>query len=159
MFGQPAKRSIIDYLGGRKSGHLFQTQRIIQRGSVCRTPNSWVGYWKNYKDQPMGGRLKQITLGKLSVSKESAWSTFRKLVPEPDIGHRRDKPSPLSRHTLFQLIRVAGNDAGLGRLLRDPSCVSYKNFLAIRHRRPPNSIVLFLLLTLSRVIGAAHPRK
>jgi site-specific recombinase XerD len=116
LFGQIAKRCLLKYLRGRQSGHLFQSQYVVQRGSICQSKTAWAGYWLDYKQRQFGGRHRRITLGDLRMSRKRAWAKFRKLVPNPDAGHRRQKPGPLTRFTVSQIVKLAALRVGLGRI-------------------------------------------
>jgi site-specific recombinase XerD len=114
IFGQVAKRFMLNYLRGRRSGHLFQTQPRVQRGTVSQTKTAWSGYWLDYENSQTPGWHRRIALGNLSLSRKQAWTKFRKAVPNPDEGHERKKPTRLSRTTVCEIIRVAAHRAGLG---------------------------------------------
>jgi site-specific recombinase XerD len=116
IFGRTAKRCMLDYLRGRISGHLFQTQPKVQRGSVSHSKTAWAGYWLDYLQKETPGRHRRITLGHLNLSKKEAWATFRKAVPNPDVGHERKMPRQLSRSTVCEIVRLAAHEAGLGHV-------------------------------------------
>jgi site-specific recombinase XerD len=114
MFGRIAKRSMLDYLRGRRSGHLLQTQPNVQRGAISKSKTAWSGYWLDYLKGQTPGRLRRIALGNVRLSRKQAWANFRKAVPNPDEGHERKKPTRLSRFTVCNIVRVAAHHAGLG---------------------------------------------
>jgi site-specific recombinase XerD len=47
---------------------------------------------------------------------EQAWARFRKLLPNPDKGHIRKEPHPLSRSQISAIFREAAFQAGLGKI-------------------------------------------
>jgi integrase/recombinase XerC len=115
VFGGKAKRSLMRYLRGRESGHLFQSQHRVQQGCVSRGRISWAGFWLDYSRE-QGRNQKRITLGKSSMSRSQAWSIFRRRVPNPDTGHRRAAARPITRSTLCQIIKSAAHRADLGHV-------------------------------------------
>jgi site-specific recombinase XerD len=125
IFGHIAKRSILDYLRGRRSGYLFQTQPKVQRGTVSQGTRVWVGYWLDYLRSQSPGMHRRIALGSLSMSRKQAWTKFRKAVPNPDEGHERKKPRRLSRSTVCEIVRAAAHQAGLGHV----TCHTLRHYL------------------------------
>jgi site-specific recombinase XerD len=116
IFGRKAKKAMLNYLRGRASGTLFESQMPVQKGSVSRSRNLWSGYWGDYSQGGKARRQRRISLGIGSLSKKRVWKLFRQRVPNPDIGHRRVKPHGLTRSSLCRIILNAANRAGLGRV-------------------------------------------
>lgn len=116
LFGHIAKQCVLNYLRGRLTGFLFETQPRVQRGSVAQSKTAWAGYWLDYLTSETPGRHRRITLGNLSLSQEQAWARFRKAVPNPDEGHERNKTKALTRPTVCEIVRAAALQAGLGQV-------------------------------------------
>jgi len=116
VFAHIAKRSMLDYLRGRVSGPLFQTQPHVQRVTVSQSKTAWAGYWLDYLKSETPGRHRQITLGNLRLSRKQAWAKFHKAVPNPDEGRERKKQGRLNRSTVCEIVRAATLQAGLGHV-------------------------------------------
>jgi site-specific recombinase XerD len=114
LFGPAAKTAILKYLKGRKSGFLFESQPVVQKGSICRQ-SCWAGFWIDYTDRTGQPRHRRIRLGPKEMSESEAWERFKKLVPNPDLGHIR-RPQPLTRSGIADIFKLAGFKAGLGRV-------------------------------------------
>lgn len=98
LFGMSAKKALLAYLRGRKTGFLFESQPRVQVGCVSWNGNCWAGYWFDYKDRTGHPRNRCVALGPKSMTQAEAWRKFRKLVPNPDAGHaRRAMPLTPSR--------------------------------------------------------------
>jgi site-specific recombinase XerD len=115
LFGLTAKRSLKHYLGGRKTGYLFESQYPVQRGCVSWNGSCWAGYWLDYTSGSGTARSRCMALGPASMGFDRAWSKFRKLVPNPDRGHIRRKPHPLTRSCISEIFKEASFRAGIGR--------------------------------------------
>jgi site-specific recombinase XerD len=116
LFGYKAKKAMLAYLRGRSSGKLFESQSLVQKGSVVRHGNLWSGYWNDYSKRGKPRRMKRISLGHGSLSRERAWNLFRQRIPNPDIGHRRVKPHGLTLSSICRIVLSAASRAGLGRV-------------------------------------------
>jgi len=116
FFGLTAKRSVRAYLQRRKKGFLFESQYRIQRGCVSWNGTCWAGYWLDYTGGSATPRNRCIALGPASMGLKRAWVKFRKLVPNPDEGHIRQKPHPLTRSCICQIFKEAAFRAHLGRV-------------------------------------------
>ena len=116
FFNTAAQRAIRKYLQGRRTGFLFQTQRLVQKGCVSWNGRSWCGYWLDYTSGAIP-RSRCISLGPASLGKRRGWVRFRKLVPNPDRGHMRAKPQPLTRYGIFGILKEASHRSGLGRVV------------------------------------------
>jgi integrase/recombinase XerC len=115
FFGLTAKRSLRAYLQGRRMGFLFESQYPVQKGCVSWNGSCWAGYWLDYRDGTGIPRNRCVALGPASMGLNRAWAKFRKLVPNPDQGHIRKKPHPLTRYGISQVFREAAFRAGIGR--------------------------------------------
>jgi site-specific recombinase XerD len=116
FFGGAAKKWMLKYLAGRKTGYLFESQHMIQRGCVSWNGKGWVGYWLDYSNNgERRQRSKYLGLPK-GMGRSAAWQRFRKLVPNPDAGHPRRKPHPITRSRVSEIFRRAVFRAGLGRV-------------------------------------------
>jgi site-specific recombinase XerD len=111
-FDRVASRYLRSYLRGRKTGSLFESQYLIQKGCVSFNGRYWAGYWKDYT-RPAGSRGRSLMLGPRSLGGRRAWSKFKRLIPEPDRGHRRPRPQGITRTTISQIFRMAAFKAGL----------------------------------------------
>ena len=116
FFGLTAKRAIRKYLNGRNSGYLFESRRPVQKGCVSWNGSCWGGYWLDYSEGSGIPRSRCVSLGPASLSHKQAWATFRRLVPNPDRGHVRPKPQPLTRYSIANILKEAAHRAGLGRV-------------------------------------------
>ncbi len=115
FFGPTAKKYLRDYLGERDTGFVFESQYPIQKGCVSFNGKSWAGYWLDYT-QSKTPRNRCVSLGPKSLGKGPAWRKFRRLVPNPDKGHSRRKPHPLTRSGVSQIFKEAAFKAGLHKV-------------------------------------------
>jgi integrase len=98
FFSSAARTWLLRYLAGRKSGYLFESQHRVQRGCVSWNGRGWVGYWLDYKNCNGERKQRSIYLGRpRSMGCAEALRRFKKLVPNPDEGHQRRKPHPITR--------------------------------------------------------------
>jgi len=116
FFGSHAHSAILTYLNGRATGHLFQSGIPVQRGAIHQNGNRWYGYWLDYRSTKTKPIRRSISLGPRSMSRSRAWESFRRLVPNPDIGHVRKIPRPLDRSAIAQIFQQASFKAGLGKV-------------------------------------------
>ena len=116
FFGLPAMKSLRAYLQGRKTGYLFESQHRVQKGCVSWNGKAWCGYWLDYTDKSGIQRTRSLYLGSSSMTFKQAWAKFRKLLPNPDLGHIRKKPQPLSRSQISAIFRETVFRAGLGKV-------------------------------------------
>lgn len=114
FFSSAAKTWLLRYLAGRKSGYLFESRHRVQRGCVSWNGRGWVGYWLDYKNRNGERRTRSIYLGRpRTMGREEAFRRFRRLVPNPDEGHQRKKPHPITRSRVSTIFKVTAFDAGL----------------------------------------------
>lgn len=116
FFGLTAKERLREHLRGRKTGFLFESQYLVQKGCVSWNGAYWCGYWLDYRDGSGIPRQRCILLGPASFGFARAWAKFRRLVPNPDRGHVRKKPHPLTRTCIAQIFKEAAFRAGLGKV-------------------------------------------
>jgi len=116
FFGPPANRRLREHVRWRKTGYLFESQYLVQKGCVSWSGSCWAGYWLDYRDGSGIPTSRCISLGPASLGSARAWKKFRKLVPNPDQGHVRKKPHPLTRSCIAQIFKEAAHRAGLGRV-------------------------------------------
>jgi site-specific recombinase XerD len=117
FFSPTAKKWLLKYLSGRKCGYLFESQHPIQRGCVSWNGKGWVGYWLDYKKFKGERRQRSKYLGReKSMGRAEAWRRFRSLVPNPDEGHPRKKPHPITRSRVSEIFRRTAFRAGLGHV-------------------------------------------
>jgi integrase/recombinase XerC len=116
FFGLTAKRSLRAHLQGRKTGFLFESQYRVQKGCVSWNGTCWAGYWLDYTGGSGTPRNRCVALGPASMGLNRAWAKFRKLVPNPDRGHIRRKPHPLTRSCICQIFKEAAFRARIGRV-------------------------------------------
>jgi site-specific recombinase XerD len=114
FFSSAARTWLLRYLAGRRSGYLFESQHRVQRGCVSWNGKGWVGYWLDYKGSGGERRQRSIYLGRpRSMGRAVALRRFRRLVPNPDEGHHRKKPHPISRSHVSTIFKTAAYHAGL----------------------------------------------
>lgn len=116
FFGEHARKALLKYLNGRQAGYLFQSEMPIQNGSVGRGHVQWYGYWYDYRSTRRRPKRRAIPLGPRSLSRAEAWKRFKRLVPNPDIGHVRKEPLPLGRRAIREIFHAASFKAGLGNV-------------------------------------------
>jgi site-specific recombinase XerD len=112
FFGPTANKYLRRYLNGRLTGSLFQSQQCVQRGCVSFNGRAWVGYWLDYTASAIP-RQRVRFLGPKSLGKRRAWGMFKQFVPNPDRGHVREKPQPLTRSGIYRIFREAAFKVGL----------------------------------------------
>lgn len=115
LFGGTAKGTMLKYLQGRTTGFLFESQPLIQKGSISRCDGCWAGYWVDYADKGGQPRRRRVRLGPKQMTETQAWQQFKILVPTPDCGHAR-RPQKLTRSGIAAIFRLAAFKAGLGRV-------------------------------------------
>jgi integrase/recombinase XerC len=114
FFSSAARIWLLRYLAGRESGYLFESQHRVQRGCVSWNGRGWVGYWLDYRNSNGERRQRSIYLGRpRTMGRAEALRRFRKLVPNPDEGHRRKKPHPITRTHVSAIFKVTAFHAGL----------------------------------------------
>jgi integrase/recombinase XerD len=114
FFSPEARKWLLRYLAGRKSGFLFESQHRVQRGCVSWNGRGWVGYWLDYKNAGAGRRQRSIYLGRPRwMGRPEALRRFQKLVPDPDEGHQRKKPHSITRSHVSTIFRTTAFHAGL----------------------------------------------
>jgi site-specific recombinase XerD len=113
LFGISAKKAMLAYLRGRKSGFLFENQPLVQKSCVSWNGSCWAGYWFDYRTGQRQNRC--VALGPRAMTRDQAWRKFKRLVPNPDAGHVR-KPRPLTRSGIAEIFKLASFRAGLGHV-------------------------------------------
>jgi len=116
FFGLTAKGRLREHLRGRRVGYLFESQYLVQNGCVSWNGSYLCGYWLDYRDGSGIPRQRCVALGPASLGSARAWRKFRRLVPNPDEGHVRKKPHPLTRTCIAQIFKEAAFRAGLGKV-------------------------------------------
>ncbi len=115
FFGRAAEKSLMAYLQGRNTGFLFESQYLVQKGCVSWNGSCWAGYWLDYSGKSGIPRQRCIALGPASLGSKKAWEKFKQRVPNPDVGHIRKKPHPLTRAGVSQIFKETAFRAGIGK--------------------------------------------
>ncbi len=117
-FGAQAAKSLNAYLGGRKTGYLFQDKIEPQKGYITHNGVTWLGLWKDYRTGLKGGAKHSKQLGnRLSVSHAEASRRFSAFLKKQKIDLFRYRPErPISRSALSFVIREIGRQAGIGKV-------------------------------------------
>lgn len=114
FFSSAARTWLLKYLAGRKSGYLFESRHLVQKGCVSWNGRGWVGYWLDYKNAGGERRQRSIYIGRpKSMGRTEAFRRFQKLVPNPDKGHPRKKPHPITRSHVSTIFKITAFHAGL----------------------------------------------
>jgi site-specific recombinase XerD len=115
-FGLHASKALKVYLGGRRTGCLFQDKIRQQEGYITYYKKAWIGNWRDFRPGPTQGAKRSKWLGNPSViSYEDAKRQFKKFLKGVDLF--RHKPDcPLNRSTLSTIVREIGRKAGLGKV-------------------------------------------
>lgn len=114
FFSSAARKWLVRYLAGRTSGYLFESRHPVQRGCVSWNGRGWVGYWLDYKGRNGERRLRSVYLGRpRAMGRTEAFRRFKRLVPNPDEGHLRGKPHPITRSHVSSIFKVTAFHAGL----------------------------------------------
>lgn len=114
FFGRQAKEALREYLKGRRNGYVFESQDRVQKGCVAWNGSCWAGYWLDYSDGSTVPRQRCISLGPAALGPLRARAKFKKLIPNPDRGHHRKKPHPLTRSCIAGIFKEARFRAGIG---------------------------------------------
>ncbi len=121
LFGRPAAKAVMEYLGARQTGHLFEEDKPRQELRVTKAkPNKetstryWRGSWHDYTNGTGEHRWKW--LGKVSdMSRAEAQAKLRELLRSAD--PVRPKGSrPLGHRTVYRMVRETAVRAGLGKV-------------------------------------------
>jgi site-specific recombinase XerD len=120
LFGRMAREALLEYLGARRQGFLFEDQRPSQtlRVTKARASKHWSGVWwrGSWGEYPDGGgpRVQHWKwLGRVSeMTRKEAQAKLAELVgsantDRPKINH------PLDHQTLFRIVKRAARRAGL----------------------------------------------
>lgn len=67
FFGTIAKKRLRQYLCGRRTGYLFESQYLVQKGCVAWNGSCWAGYWLDYTDGSGIPRNRCVALGPQSL--------------------------------------------------------------------------------------------
>ena len=110
-FGLPASRALRKYLGGRRSGYLFQDIIPQQKGHITYYKKAWIGHWRDHR---ASGFHHCKWLGNpQNTSYAAAKVKFKRFLRSVDL--IRVKPDrPLTRSTLARIVQEIGRRAGLG---------------------------------------------
>jgi site-specific recombinase XerD len=117
-FGAQAAKSLNTYLGGRKTGYLFQDKIEPQKGYITHNGVTWLGLWKDYRTGQKGGQKHSKQLGdRLLVSFAEARKRFEAFLKDQKVDLFRYRPDrPLNRSALSFVIREIGRRAGIGKV-------------------------------------------
>jgi site-specific recombinase XerD len=116
-FGMHATNALREYLGGRKTGYLFQDKIASQKGYITHVKKGvWLGVWKDYRPGQRRGTKHTKSLGKFSeVSYATAYRRFTRFLKNIDLKrYKRDRP--LNRSALSTVIREMARRAGIGKV-------------------------------------------
>ena len=115
LFGRPAAKALMEYLGGRRTGYLFEDDRPPQRGCLTtgKKRSEWRGVWRDYSNGE--GERREKYLGSVSkkMSRAQAWAKLRKLLESANLV--RPKGSrPMAHETIRRIVGSTALRAGLG---------------------------------------------
>jgi len=114
FFGTRASTAIRNYLQGRKSGNLFLSEHLRQKGCVAWNGRSWCGYFIDYGKGRIHARRKALYLCK-GGSYQTAWNLFKQKVAKSRL-HCPSKQGPISTHVVTKAVQIAAWHAGVGRI-------------------------------------------
>ena len=172
LFGTTAKRAMLAYLRGRVSGYLFETRHPVQKGCVSWNGDCWAGYWLGYTAGTGQPQRRCVALGPRQMTYAQAWRKFKKLIPNPDVGHIR-KTQQLTRTGIADIFKLAAFKAGLGRVTSHQLRHSFATHMIdrgadIRHvqqllgHSSLDTTMKYTSVTstpVARVYRASHPRR
>jgi site-specific recombinase XerD len=115
LFGLPAKKALVRYLGNRSTGPVFQFDTNQQKGYVGWNGRGWVGYWRDYQSPEYKEKRTGLYLGGAKMTARQALRKFRQLVPETRLW-RPMKDRPLCTQAVSRVIQKAALKARLGRV-------------------------------------------
>jgi integrase/recombinase XerD len=115
-FGRPAKKALVRYLAGRKSGFLFEDIFTRQTGFVSHWGSHWYGNWTEHRGNELGVR-RHVHLGKWSPLRRDAHQLatreFIKRLQTIELGRLRHG---LTYESILLIVRSAGERLGIRRL-------------------------------------------
>lgn len=108
-----AVEALRTYIGDRPSGFVFQKDMPIQKGSLGKKEDYWVGQWINYGSAGPPYRRESQSLGRVDVVPyEEARERFRKTLGNVNLV-RPQSSGPLSRMAVQVMLEHIGERAGL----------------------------------------------
>jgi site-specific recombinase XerC len=111
--GHRAGRAIRKYIKDRQAGFVFQKDYPIQNGALFVKGGSWIGVWRDYREQE--GRQKEVYLGRLrNVPQAEAKAKFRKLLAGVQL-RRPARNTSFSQGGICRFMGILGQRAGLKR--------------------------------------------
>ena len=112
-FGVPAARALRRYLGGRRTGYVFQDIIRPQRGYITFYKRAWLGCWRDFRPGEGYGRRHCKFLGNpATTSERAAQLKFKRFLQSVDL--TRAKPDkPLTRSTLGKIVQEIGRRIGI----------------------------------------------
>jgi site-specific recombinase XerD len=112
-FGLPAAKAVLKYLGGRRTGYLFQDIIAPQRGYITRNKVAWTGCWRDFRPGEGWGKKHGKYLGSPTITtRRVAEARFAQFLKGVDL--TRPKPNrPLTRSTLGKIVQDVGRRLGL----------------------------------------------
>jgi site-specific recombinase XerD len=114
FFNKHAARAVRAYLQRRKTGPLFESAYLQQKGCVGWNGKAWAGHFIDYGGGKARARKAAVYLG-TGISEREAWSRFKRRVPESRL-YCPFKQIPASTHAVARAIRIAAWRAGVGRV-------------------------------------------
>ena len=111
--GHRAGCAIRQYIKDRQTGFVFQKDYPIQKGALFVKGGSWIGVWRDYREQE--GRQKEVYLGRLrNVPQAEAKAKFRKLLSGVQL-RRPTRNTSFSQGGISRFMGILGRRAGLKR--------------------------------------------
>jgi site-specific recombinase XerD len=114
FFGAHAATAVRSYLAGRKSGPLFLSEYLQQKGCVSRYRKVWSGYFIDYGKGNKQAHRTSVYLG-TKLSRWQAWRRFKTLVPQSRLV-RPSTQHQVSHQVVRRALQLAAWHAGLGRI-------------------------------------------
>jgi site-specific recombinase XerD len=129
LIGKYAARALRAYLKRRKSGPLFLSEPLSQKGTVvfhdCVHADStthWTGWWWEWKPLPSGKRKRAMhsqhlgTFQELPTRKAAQEALLRFIDSQPGARCPQNLPHRLSLRAIERTIKAAARRAGLGNI-------------------------------------------
>jgi integrase/recombinase XerC len=85
LFGLPAKRAILAYLKGRKTGYLLDDGIPKQNGFICPAKKSWMLHWRTYSGPHQYIKHSHYIPVSRRASRQEARALLRKLTKNVDL--------------------------------------------------------------------------
>jgi site-specific recombinase XerD len=114
FFGISAAAALRGYLNGRKSGNLFLSEHLRQKGCVGWNGRSWCGYFIDYGRGKVHASRKAVYLCK-DGSARKAWILFKRTIATSRL-RCPFKQHPISTHVVTKAVQDAAWRAGVGRV-------------------------------------------